>query len=161
MKVIVVFVFTLLFISVEGQPAFKKKVHVGAGINLGVPVGIFSSVYSFTYGGNIKAELPTSQKFLLTLDIGYYEFLRKKGNETLAFIPVFGGFKYHFLPKVFIAAKAGISIPTSYDLGTVICFSPAVGYSISKKLEVSGNYTGFEIYGYVVGSAEIEWAYFF
>ena len=161
MKIIAVIVFIMLVISVSGQQAFEKKVYVGAGINSGVPVGIFSAVYSFTYGVNIKGEFSTSQKFQLTLNAGYYRFLRKGGGEGIAFIPVLGGFKYHFERKVFIAAQAGVGNPTFRNTGTVLCFVTGIGYRISKKLQVTGNFTGFGEYGYVIGSAGIELAYYF
>lgn len=165
MKIIVVIFFTMLFASVKGQQASEKKIYFGTGINLGVPVGIFSSVYSVTVGANIKAELSTSQKFLLTLNAGYYQFLRKGGGEGIAFVPVLGGFKYHFETKVFIAGQAGVGIPTVRNVGTVFCFVPAIGYNITNQLELTGNYTGFgqytHQYGYVIGSAGIELAYYF
>jgi hypothetical protein len=161
MKIIAVIFFTMLLISVKGQQHFEKKIYIGVGINSGVPVGIANSAYSFTFGGNIKAELSTSQKFLITLSAGYYQFLRKGGGEGVAFLPVLGGFKYHFEPKVFITAQAGIGIPTLQNVGTVFCFVPGIGYNITKKLEVTGNFTGFGQYGYVIGSMGIELTYYF
>lgn len=133
----------------------------GAGINSGVPVGIFSSVYSFTFGGSIKAEFSTSQKFRLSLNAGYYQFLRKGSGEGIAFVPVLGGFKYNFVSNLFFLAEAGLAIPTFQNTGTVFCFATGFGYSISKKLLVTGNFTGFGQYGYIIGSAGIELAYYF
>lgn len=146
---------------VKGQDTFERKVNVGVAISSGVPIGTFSSVYSFAFSGNIKAELPTSQKFLLTLNAGYVQFLRKRGGEGIAFIPVLGGFKYHFEPKVFITVQAGFAIPTFRNTGTVFCFAPGVGYNISKKLEAVAGYNGYAEYGFVLGSTGIELAYYF
>ena len=146
---------------VSAQQAFDKKVIWWAGITFGLPVGIFSSVYSFALGGTIKAELPVSQKFLVTLNAGYYRFLRKGGGEGIGFIPFLGGFKYHFDPKVFIDAQAGIGIPTVSNNGTALCFITGIGYDISKKMQVAGNFTGFGKYGYVIGNIGVELAYYF
>ena len=151
----------MLAISVNGQEAFDKKIRVGAGITFGVPVGVFRSVYSFTLGGTIKAQMPLSQKFLLTANAGYYGFLRKGGGEGVGFIPFLGGFEYHFEPKVFIDLRAGIGVPTVSNNGTALCFITGIGYSISKKIQVTGSFTGFGKYGYVIGNIGVELAYYF
>ncbi|MEO8764712.1 MAG: hypothetical protein ABI416_10515 [Ginsengibacter sp.] len=151
----------MLVISGKGQWDFDKKVHVGAGITFGVPVGVFRSVYSFTLGGTVKAQLALSQKFLLTADAGYYGFLRKGGGEGVGFIPFLGGFEYHFEPKVFIDLQAGIGVPTVSNNGTALCFVTGLGYSISKKMQVTGNFIGFGKYGYVIGNIGVELVYYF
>ncbi len=161
MKTIFVIFFTIMFVSVEAQQTFEKKINIGAGINAGIPVGIFSTIYSFTYGGNIKAELSISQKFIVTSNVGYYKFLGKGSNEGVSFIPILAGFKYHFVPKVFIGSQAGISISTLKNVGAFFSFAPEFGYNISKKLEVTGSYTAIEKYGFIIGSTGIELAYYF
>jgi hypothetical protein len=161
MKIIAVIFCMALVIPVYAQEAFDKKVQVGAGITFGVPVGIFSSVYSFILAGTVKAGLPVSPNFTLTLSAGYYSFLRKGGGEGVGFMPFLGGFNYHFEPKVFIDIQAGVGIPTVSNNGTALCFVTGIGYDITKKLQVAGNFTGFGKYGYVIGNIGVELAYYF
>ena len=162
MKIIVViFCLALPTIPVSAQESFNKKVQAGGAITFGVPVGVFSSVYSFIVAGTIKAKLPVSQKFVLTVSGGYYGFLRKGGGEGVGFVPILGGFEYHFEPKIFIDVRGGAGVPTVKNNGTALCFITGIGYDISKRMQVAGNFTGFGKYGYVIGNIGIEFGYYF
>ncbi len=150
MRIVLFFILSLLFLKTNGQPAIHKFSGL-ISADAGIPSGLFSSVYSFTAGGNIGAKYSLSNKSALTGTVGFVHFFRKGGGQGISFVPVMGGFQYHFIAEVFVSFEAGVAIPTYANGGVVGTIVPSVGYQINRYLSADLNYTGFAQYGFLVG----------
>ncbi|MEO9144313.1 MAG: hypothetical protein ABI237_02030 [Ginsengibacter sp.] len=160
MKTILSLFLSFAFFNLTAQ----KTNHSFSGLvssGVGVPTGIFSSVYSLTAGGSIGAIYSLSQKSVLTGTAGFLQFFRKGGGEGISFIPVLGGARYYFIPEAFISFEAGIAIPTYAHGGVLASIVPAAGYRINNRLSADLNYTGFGQYGLLVGGMNARVSYFF
>lgn len=160
MRVIFFFSLLLLFFNLNAQ---NSKPHFSgiASASVGIPTGLFSSVYSFTAGGNVGAKYTLSEKSAFTGTAGFLQFFRKGGGEGISFIPVLGGFQYHFIPEVFISLEGGGAIATYSGGGMLACLVPSVGYQVNPRLSAALNYTGIAQYGFLVGGMNMRLSYSF
>jgi hypothetical protein len=102
-----------------------------------------------------------SDAFTVSASAGYSQFLRKGGGEGIAFVPLLAGGSFHFTKDVFIAAHAGIAIPTFESGGIVFNAVPAIGVRINDNWRLMANYNAYAQYGYIIGSTGIEAAFMF
>ncbi|HUZ57876.1 MAG TPA: hypothetical protein VMU83_03755 [Hanamia sp.] len=160
MKIVLFFFFVILFLNTRGQTTIHKFSEI-ISAKVGVPTGLFSSVYSFTAGGSAGAKYSLSDQSSLSGTIGFQQFFRKGGGEGISFVPVMGGFQYHFIPEAFISFEAGMAIPTYANGGIVGSIIPAFGYQINRHLSADLNYTGFAQYGFLVGGINTRLSYSF
>ena len=150
-----------LSFSVQAQERTVRKLRGGIGANVSLPAGIFTTVYSLNIGGNLEAELPLSDAFAVSASAGYSQFLRKGGGEGIAFVPLLAGGSFQFTKDVFLAAHAGIAIPTFKSGGIVFNAEPAIGVRINDHWRLMANYNAYAQYGYIIGSAGIEAVFMF
>ncbi len=160
MRVVFSLFLFLLFLNLNAQ---NSKSHFSgiASASVGIPTGLFSSVYSFTAGGNLGAKYTLSEKSAFTGTAGFLQFFRKGGGEGISFVPVLGGFQYHFIPQAFISLEGGGAIATYSGGGVLACLVPAFGYQINPHLSAALNYTGIAQYGFLVGGMNMRLSYSF
>ncbi|HET7118646.1 MAG TPA: hypothetical protein VFI29_19275 [Hanamia sp.] len=160
MKIILSLFLFLLFSGAQAQKTNQKFSGL-VSVDAGIPTGLFSSVYSFTTGVNIGAKYALSNQTSLSATAGYLNFFRKGGGEGISFIPVLGGFQFHFIPDAFVSFEAGAAIPTYAHGGILASIVPAAGYQINPHLSADLNYTGIAQYGFLVGGINLRVSYTF
>jgi len=160
MKIILSVLLFIMFSDVQAQKTNQKFSGL-VSVDAGIPTGLFSSVYSFTGGVNIGAKYALSNQVSLSGTAGYLNFFRKGGGEGISFIPVLGGFQFHFIPDAFVSFEAGAAIPTYAHGGILGCVIPAAGYQINPHIAVDLNYTGIAQYGFLVGGINARISYSF
>lgn len=160
MKIIFSIFLFFLFFDLNAQVANQKFSGL-VSVDAGIPTGIFSSVYSFTGGVSAGAKYALSNQASLSATAGYLNFFRKGGGEGISFIPILGGFRYHFIPQAFVSFEAGTAIPTYAHGGILACIIPAAGYQINQRLSADLNYTGIAQYGFLVGGINARLSYSF
>ncbi len=124
-------------LSASAQKGFNFSV----AANLGIPVGDLSPYASFAYGGDVQGEYMTSSTFSLTLNAGYIGFSAKSGYSISGgLVPVLGGFRYYFSPKVYGTGQIGISFATSSGGGSAVTYSPGVGFKLGSNFDILAKY---------------------
>jgi hypothetical protein len=127
-----------------------NKLKFSIGGEFGAVTGNLKTNYSIAVGPSIQLEYKINDAFSATLQGGVLELVSKKIAGTnlklksQTTVPLLGGVKYYFMPKLFGAAQLGAAIfTTKGNDGTRFAFSPSVGYQINDKFDVSLKYTGF------------------
>ena len=159
-KIIFSLFFLIVFINLQAQQT-EHKLSWEISAEAGLPTGLFNTVYSFIGGASVGARYVLSEKSMVTASAGYLNFFRKGGGTGVSFIPIVAGFKYHFVPDVFVSLEGGGAIPTYSKGGILACVIPGVGYQISHDFSVELNYTGLAQYGLLVGSVNMGVSYVF
>ncbi len=148
---------TLSAIAQKGNKDNKLKFSIGG--EFGAVTGNLQSNYSLGVGPTLQLEYKINDAFSATLQPGVLLLVSKtlpgtnykQSSQTI--FPVLGGVKYYFMPKFFGAAQIGAAIfTTSGNNGTRFAFSPAAGYKVNEKFEVSLKYAGFIGQSYVLTS---------
>lgn len=160
MKIIFSLFLSLLFLDLCAQTT-NQKISVLVSVDAGIPTGLFSSVYSFTGGVSAGAKYSLTSQTSLSATAGYLHFFRKGGGAGISFIPVLGGFQFHFIPKAFVSFEAGGAIPTYANGGILACIIPAAGYQVNPHMYVDLNYTGVAQSGFLVGGINARLSYSF
>jgi hypothetical protein len=159
MKKLMMSVFVVaLTLSASAQKGNKdNKIKFSIGGEFGAVTGNLQSNYSLGIGPTVQIEYKINDAFSATLQPGVLLLVGKAipGRDYKAksqtILPVLGGVKYYFMPKFFGAAQIGAAIfTTSGNNGTRFAFSPAAGYKVNDKFEVSLKYTGFIGQSYVL-----------
>lgn len=160
MKIIFSLFLFLVFPDLNAQVTNQKFSGL-VSVDAGIPTGLFSSVYSFTTGVNVGTKYTLSSQTSLSGTVGFLNFFRKGGGEGISFIPVLGGFQFHFIPEAFVSFEAGAAIPTYAHGGILASIVPAFGYQVNPRLSVDLNYAGIAQYGFLVGGINARISYSF
>src|SRR5690606_14370610 len=93
------YILALAFISTAGyaQQGFHK---VGAGAELGLPLGDFGEAYSIGFGATAKGFYGITAQGDITGTLGYLHFGIKESNEymsgSMGMIPIMIGYRHDF-----------------------------------------------------------------
>ncbi|RBQ08758.1 hypothetical protein [Pedobacter miscanthi] len=121
---------TFLFLSPVLLKA-QSSANIGIGAEIGLPSGNFSNLSGIGLGASVKADLPVSEDFTLTLNAGYMNFFGKKNQlfnvEDLSYIPLKGGFKYQLGESFYAEGQLGAAVPLNKDQKTLFAWSPGIG----------------------------------
>jgi hypothetical protein len=127
-----------------------NKLKFSVSGEFGAVTGNLKTNYSVGIGPSAQVEYKINDKFSATVQGGVLALVSKKipGSnlklKSQTTLPLLGGVKYYFMPKLFGAAQVGAAIfTTSGNDGARFAFSPSVGYQINDKFDVSLKYTGF------------------
>jgi hypothetical protein len=127
-----------------------NKLKFSVSGEFGAVTGNLKTNYSVGIGPSAQVEYKINDKFSATVQAGVLALVSKKipGSnlklKSQTTLPLLGGVKYYFMPKLFGAAQVGAAIfTTSGNDGARFAFSPSVGYQINDKFDVSLKYTGF------------------
>ena len=153
-KLILAFIVTFGVISLNAQSTGPTMFSIG--VEGSVPVGIFHTLgYNFGIGGSVQVEHKISSNTGLTLNIGYITYSNNSTTPTYHFnvIPLMGGVKYWFSPKVYIHGQLGAAFNSVGYSGsnsatsTGFAYSPGIGFLISNNLDLLIKYFGNSVSG--------------
>ena len=143
------------------------------GVEGSVPSGTFHSPlgYNFGIGGSAQVDHKISTDAAITLNVGYINYSNPNSNPKYHFsvIPVLGGVKYWFSPKVYGSAQLGAafnstkisnSSNTTYS-STGFAYSPGIGFNVTKGLDLLVKYFGNSAGGATLNSFGARLAYTF
>ena len=149
----------------KSNEATGSKVRFSIGGNAGIPVGLFSTIFSFAYGGDLQIDYATSSTFALNFSAGYVSYSVKSslggGGIGGGWIPVLAGGRYFFSPKVYGSAQLGVAIATGSGGGTNFTFAPGIGVKISDNFDILGKFNSITFNGGALSYAGIRLAYTF
>jgi opacity protein-like surface antigen len=107
----VLFVLILSFFFISSINAQQGKMHIGAGLELALPIGDWSDAASTGIGGTARFEYQFAPKIVGMLTAGYISF---GGQEfggidwSYSAIPFLPGVKYFFQPGLYGMAELGL-----------------------------------------------------
>ena len=157
---------TAASVNAQGGTSFS------IGLEGAVPMGDFNKLgYKFGIGGSAQVDYKVASDMALTLNVGY---LNHSANTTpkahFSVIPVMGGVKYWFSPKVYGHAQLGAAF-NSYKISntsggasstsTGFAYSPGIGFNISNNIDLLIKYFGNSVNGGSFSSLGARLAYTF
>ena len=146
----------------KSKEAEGSKLKFSVGADLGLPVGAYSSVASFAYGGDLELDYGMCSTFSLNLSAGYLSFSGKSGYSISGgLIPVLLGGRYWFSPKVYGSAQAGLSFSSSSGGGSAFTYAPGVGFKVGENLDILAKYQSATKNGFETSYAGVRVGYTF
>lgn len=140
-KVFLAAAFTVAgFIGLNAQKDFK----LGAGINVGLPVGDIKNSTNFAIGAELQGELSFTEKVKGLATIGYTHFLGKEVlpgvKPKFGAVPILVGTRGYLSEQFFISGQIGYGFFTGDADGGGFAYKPQVGYDAGKfQLALSYN----------------------
>lgn len=116
----VLFVLILSFFFISSVSAQQGKMHIGAGLELALPIGDWSDFASTGIGGTARFEYAFNKQIVGMVTAGYISFGGQSvgGFEySYSAIPFLPGVKYYFQPGLYGMAELGLHF-FSIDLPT-------------------------------------------
>lgn len=149
--------------------AQDKPVTFSIGAEGLLPVGDFNDTHSFGIGGTVQAEYKPAEDLGLTVNAGYITYSGKTihtplgdvKNGSFGLIPVLGGVKYYFSPKVYGHGQLGASFGTDKGDGSLFTYSPGVGFMLSDNIDAEVKYVGMSKNSANLNSVGVRLAYNF
>ena len=135
----------------------QKNIKASLGAELGVATGNLNTVYSIIAGGTAQLDFKIANDAAITVNAGVLDFVGKKIKnsnlkyQSVAAVPVLGGVKYYFTPKVYGSAQLGGTFFLKNGAGSAFTYVPGVGFKIDEKLDLLVKYTGYSDRGGAFG----------
>jgi hypothetical protein len=122
---------------------------VRPSLELGFPIGLNESTYSFAIGGSLEGEVKPTETLGITVGTGYMQYTGSAtGLGNIGIIPALVGAKY-YIGRAFFRLQAGASFGTQSGGGTFFTYVPGVGHKFFKeKLDVEAKFTGMHSTSY-------------
>lgn len=165
-SIAVAFIVAALFTTtrVKAQTTPANAWRLGIGIDAGVPTGPATIGSNFILGGNIRLQYGLGNNFALTLTGGADHFFSKINPATgtrydsYGEIPITAGFKWFFVPGIYLGGEAGVVEEASDKQYGPARFGwvPALGYA-NTHWDFGVRYMGFS----TAGMAAVRAAYGF
>ena len=141
MKKVIVTLVALVALITNAQ---AQKFTIGAGANVGLPVGDAADISSVTVGGELQGEYSFNKTVSAVFTTGYTHFI-VKDFEGIKFnygiVPFLAGARFYPSPKVFIGGQLGYGFFTGDAEGDGFVYRPQVGYNAGVA-EVALSYNG-------------------
>lgn len=129
------------------QKKIAKKITYNVGVDAGLPVGYLKDYSSLMTGVSLQTEYPALKKLGVTASVNYLEFIAKRGGVKLPLIPILGGLKYYFKPKIYLSTQAGMSFYAGrekVEKGDTLrgsgekyfTYAPGIGFRTSRRFDV-------------------------
>ena len=139
-KVIVLFVtFMAVVTNLQAQ-----KFTIGAGVNVGLPVGDAADFSSVNVGGELQGECKFNETVSGVFTTGYTHFIGKD-FEGIKFnygiIPLLAGARFYPSARFFIGGQLGYAFFTGDAEGDGFAYRPQVGYNAGVA-EIALSYNG-------------------
>ncbi len=156
--VLVVFAFCSIA-SVNAQGG-----NFNVGINVGIPSGDVSDLYSFALGIEANYLFEVSDKFQVgptvsfvnffgdSIDFGDFEGGGDFDVPDASFLPIGGAARYMASEKLVLGVDLGYAVgisPDGNDGG--FQYRPMVGYNVSEKIMIQASYSGISVTGGTFG----------
>ena len=138
-KIALIVLMSLAYISSQAQGRFS------GGLELGLPVGDFSDLYSLEIGASLRYEYPMADKISIMGTAGYQSFLSKiEGVDASTVIPIQVGAKYYFSEAwngFYGSAELGLNIFTGGDESeSKFGYAPGIGYCVTENIDLGIRY---------------------
>lgn len=130
----------------SSQPSSTTKHFIWSiGLNPSIPLGHFSDLSSFGFGGNLQGEYKPG-KAGITLNFGYINYLGKTTNgisySDFKYWPLMGGLKY-YLGKSYLHGQLGAGFGSN-GLGTSFWYGAGYGINLSRAIDAELQYMGWK-----------------
>jgi hypothetical protein len=160
-KIIAIAIFAFAATSVNAQDS--KPTTVSIGVNIGIPTGTFSSLYSIAYGADLQADFAVAPTTKITASAGYQNFSYKRPiNGNTGVIPLLGGAKFFFGGgKAYGHAQIGYGFATEKGVDGFLAYAPSIGYYFAPNFDVSIKYLAFSQDEVTIASTNLRVAYNF
>jgi hypothetical protein len=133
---VAIIVFTLIVNQSSAQNAWRLGIAGNAGIAT-------NKVYGLVLGADVRLQTKFDERNLFILTSGLTHFFdTQKTIDGFTYVPLKAGFKTFFVPKLYVAAEAGVGFGLNKGSDASFLWSPSFGYS-GKKLDVSIKYEDF------------------
>ncbi len=133
---VAIIVFTLFINQSSAQNAWRLGIAGNAGIAT-------NKVYGLVLGADVRLQTKFDERNLFILTSGLTHFFdTQKTIDGFTYVPLKAGFKTFFVPKLYVAAEAGVGFGLNKGSDASFLWSPSFGYS-GKKLDVSIKYEDF------------------
>ena len=166
-------VITISAATVNAQKSsMANSTNFSIGLEGSVPSGTFHSLgYNFGIGGSAQVDHKISSDAAITFYAGYINYSNKSSTPKYHFsvIPVLGGVKYWFSPKVYGSAQLGAAFNSAKvsnsnsaaATSTGFAYSPGIGFNITNGLDLLVKYFGNSVSGGTFSSFGARLAYTF
>lgn len=161
-KIIALAIIALASTSVQAQDS--KPTTISIGVNVGIPTGTFSSVYSIAYGADLQADFAVAPTTKITASVGYENYSVKSdlGGGNSGFVPLLAGAKFFFGGgKAYGHAQLGYGFGTEKGDDGAFAYAPSIGYYLSPNIDASLKYLSFSNDGATLSSLNLRVAYNF
>lgn len=134
----------LCFLSIISNAQEKEGFKIGVGGSVVIPASNLE--FNSTGGGvDILVSYGLSKNFIVTADGG---FSGLPGNSVIpskvGLVPIRAGIRYVPIPKLYLAAKAGLGILTIIEKSTnYTTFSLGAGYNITRHFDAGASFDGY------------------
>jgi hypothetical protein len=133
---VAIIVFTLIVNQSSAQNAWRLGIAGNAGI-------ASNKIYGLVLGADVRLQTKFDERNLFILTSGLTHFFdTQKTIDGFTYVPLKAGFKTFFVPKLYVAAEAGVGFGLNKGSDASFLWSPSFGYS-GKKLDVSIKYEDF------------------
>jgi hypothetical protein len=140
-KLLFVAAFTVAgFIGANAQKDFK----LGAGVNVGLPLGDFGDAANFIAGVELQGELAFTEKVKGIATTGYSHVFYKDimgFKPSQGIIPILVGARGYLSEQFFLTGQVGYAVVTGDFSGGGFAFKPQVGYD-AGKFQLGLSYNG-------------------
>ncbi len=144
------FVLLVLFFFMGNVNAQEGKMHIGAGVEIGLPIGDWSDFAGTGIGGSARFEYAFTKQIVGMLTAGYISFGGKE-IESFSFsysaIPFLPGVKYYFKNGLYGMAELGlhffsvdVEVPAQTFNGFTFGGSSGSSSSTEFTLSLGGGY---------------------
>ena len=150
-KLFLAFVVIVITTKVNAQTSFS------IGLEGSVPTGDFNKAgYNFGIGGSAQVDHKVASDLALTLNAGYISYSNPTSNPKIRFsvIPLLGGIKYWFSPKVYGSGQLGAAFNSTKfanNTGSIsttgFAYSPGIGINITNSIDLLLKYFGNSVGG--------------
>lgn len=151
-KLVFLFVAINFVIAINAQEGYTTKTSSSTknfiwsiGINPSLPIGHFSDLSGFGFGGNFQGEYKPG-KAGITLNFGYIDYFGKTSNgisySDFKYWPLMGGLKY-YLGKSYLHGQLGAGFGSN-GLGTSFWYGAGYGINLGKAIDAEMQYMGWK-----------------
>lgn len=134
--VVAVIICSLIINQSKAQNAWRLGIAGNAGL-------ASNKIYGLVLGVDMRLQTKFDERNLFVLTTGLTHFFdTQKTIDGFTYVPLKAGFKTFFVPKLYIAAEAGVGFGLNKGSDPSFLWSPSFGYS-GKKLDISIKYEDF------------------
>ena len=116
------------------------------GLNPSIPLGHFSDLSSFGFGGNFQGEYKPG-KTGITLNFGYIDYFGKTTNgisySDFKYWPLLGGLKCYLGKSSYLHGQLGAGFGSN-GLGTSFWYGAGYGVNLSRAVDAEIQYMGWK-----------------
>jgi hypothetical protein len=131
-----------IFIAIAAialSTAAKAQTTYSAGLEVGLPSGVYSNLYNVGFGASVKAYFGDKEKAGFTGTAGFISLAGKNSFPSLSMIPVKVGYRYN-TNNLYLEPQAGLTFLSGSGTGSGFTWAANVGYYLSDNIDLSARY---------------------